>query len=156
MSPAHHSTIEAPYAISPTASAMGLPHSAVMIAARSCWLAMIRSNQRRSTAPRSLPVLERQLANAASAASTARRVSLPPMLGMDPRQSPDAGSVTSTVLPSSAPTHSPPMKPRPTKRDGSLSGREDGAEVIIDRAIDIEHSISRWCGGASRIGDGTE
>ena len=52
-----------------------------MSSARSSALAMIRSNQRRSTAARCLPVSARQAGQAALAASMARRVSSRTELG---------------------------------------------------------------------------
>src|SRR6266545_1735047 len=62
-----------------------------MSLARSSWLASISSNQRRSTAARSLAVVLRQARNARDAASIACCVSARPSFGTVPTTSPVAG-----------------------------------------------------------------
>jgi len=91
--------------ISPRDSASGLPHSAVISAARSSLCSIINSYHLRSTAPRSLPVLARHAGHAASAASIAARVSAAPMSGTVPMTRPFAGSTTGSVAPLSASHH---------------------------------------------------
>ena len=94
---------------SPRLSAKGLPHSAVMSAARSSLCSVIRSNHARSTAALSFPVLERHSGHAASAAAIARRVSAAPMSATLPMVRPVAGSSTASDAPSSASHHAPSM-----------------------------------------------
>src|SRR5262249_29474338 len=74
---------------------IALPCSSVISLARSSWFAIIRSNQRRRTAARSLAVLRRHAGNARAAASMARRVSSRPSFGTTPSVSPVAGLSTS-------------------------------------------------------------
>src|SRR6185437_1973925 len=78
-----------------------------MSAARSSWLVIMSSYQRRRTAARSLAVLAAQAGNALLAASMARRVSVAPMSGIVPSRSPVAGLTTSRVPPPSACVQAP-------------------------------------------------
>jgi hypothetical protein len=97
-------------AISPLASVSDLPCSMVSSSASGCWLSMMASCSLRSSLWRSSTLVFFHDRNAASAASMARRVSALPEFGTVPMTRPVAGLVTSTVLPESACTHSPPMK----------------------------------------------
>jgi hypothetical protein len=86
-----------------------LPCSIVISRARSSWLAIISSNQRRTAAARSFAVFFRHPTNARSAASIAVRVSAPPNFGTVPMISPVAGLSTLMVPPDAALTHAPSM-----------------------------------------------
>src|SRR5580700_12076155 len=92
-----------------------------MSVARSSWLAISSSYQRRRIAARSLAVSAAQAGKARAAASMARRVSATPMFGTVPRLSPLAGLTTASVAPSLASTQLPPMKARVRSRSGSRS-----------------------------------
>ncbi len=96
---------DAPYAISPLASASGLPCSTVRMAPRSSCAAIINSNHLRMTAARSLAVFARQPGSAASATSIARLASAAPMSGTLAISAPVAGLVTAKCLPLSASHH---------------------------------------------------
>ena len=91
------------------ALASGLPCSVVIRRARSSWLAIINSYQRRRTAARSFAVFFRHAGNARAAASIASRVSMPLRRGTVPMTAPVAGSSTGIVAPERAPTHAPSM-----------------------------------------------
>src|SRR4029077_2635827 len=87
--------------------------------ARSSWLAMSSSYQRRRMTARSLAVSAAHPGKAALAASIARRVSGAPMLGTVPSAVPVAGFSTSWVA--SPASQRPPISARPVNSCGSLS-----------------------------------
>jgi hypothetical protein len=72
-------------------------------------LAIIRSNQRRMIAARSLAGRRRHAGNACAAASIAARVSARPSFGTPPMISPVAGLSTSIDPSAPASTHAPLM-----------------------------------------------
>lgn len=127
---------EAAYAISPRASAMGLPCSAVRIKARSSWFSTMISDQRRRMTERSDAVFARHRCQALFADSIARRVSTAPILGMVPMVSFVAGFVTGMVSPLSASVHSPLIKQSSWKSAGSF-------RCIIANLLNLQQSIKK-------------
>jgi hypothetical protein len=109
-SSANQRTYCAPMAISPLASASGLPISTVRSSASAAWLSISAScsfHKRPTRVIRSIPA---SFGKAAVAASMARIVSASPQAGTVPMTSPVAGFVTSIVLPLSAAIQSPATK----------------------------------------------
>src|SRR3954447_4985590 len=102
-----------------------------MMAPRSSWFAIIRSNQRRRIAARSLPVRARHAGSAALANSIARRASPAPILGTCPITAPVEGLSTAILPPVSAGTHSPATRQASRNRVGSL---RVSLEVIVNAA----------------------
>ena len=103
---------------SPLASASGLPHSAVMICARSSALSRISRFQACSNWARRRAVKARQAGQAALAASMACRVSAAPQSGTSPIVSPLAGLMTAKVVPFSASFQFWPIFPVDRSRSG--------------------------------------
>jgi hypothetical protein len=109
-SSANQRTYCAPMAISPLASASGLPISTVRSSASAAWLSISAScsfHRRPTRVIRSIPA---SFGKAAVAASMARIVSASLQAGTVPMTSPVAGFVTSIVLPLSAAIQSPATK----------------------------------------------
>src|SRR5438445_8964768 len=111
-SSALHSMKPAAYAISPLASARGLPCSSVISRPRRSWSRIINSYSRRRSLERSLPGRALQEGSAWEAASTASRASAAPPRGTVAINLSVVGSVTSISAPERAATHRPPISAR--------------------------------------------
>src|SRR5581483_2490446 len=149
-SSANHSTYAAPEAISPRASASGLPCSVVRMSARSSTLAIMSSYQRRRMTLRSFAVLARHAGHAASAASIARRVSAAPMSGTVPTSCPVAGLDTRKVAPLSASVQAPLMYACCRSSEASL--RSGVKRSMASGMTTSGETVARMCADARIIG----
>ena len=130
-SSANHSTNDAAYRISPRASASGLPCSEVMISARSSALAIIRSNQARSSLARSWLLRRCHTACACAEAVIADSTSAPLRLATRARISPVAGLVTANERPPDASCHPEANQARVSSSEGSRRRSWSAAEAWV-------------------------